>query len=50
MARVFALASLVVFGLMLTDLLKNPKGTSALLGGISTLSKNTGNQLEGYKA
>lgn len=50
MARVFAIGTLVVFGLMLADLVRNPKGTGALLGGINTLTKNTGNQLLGYKA
>jgi hypothetical protein len=50
MARVFAIGTLVVFGLMLADLVRNPKGTTALAGGLNTLTKNTGNQLLGYKA
>jgi hypothetical protein len=50
MARVFAIGTLVVFGLMLADLVRNPKGTSALLGGGGSIIKSTGNQLLGYKA
>lgn len=50
MARIFALGTLVVFGLMLADLVRNPQGTKQLTGGMTTLAKNTGNQLLGFKA
>jgi len=50
MAKVFALGTMVVFGLMLADLVRNPTGTKTLLGGGTSLVKNTGNQLLGYKA
>lgn len=50
MARVFALGTLVVMGLMLADLVRNPQGTKALTGGMTSLARNTGNQLLGYKA
>jgi hypothetical protein len=50
MARVFALASMVVMGLMLADLVSHPNGTKAITGGMTSLAKNTGNQLLGHTA
>lgn len=38
---------LVITGLIVGDLVLHPTGTSAAFGGITSLSKNTGNQLLG---
>ena len=48
MARVFALGSLVVLGLMLADVLTHPAGTGTLVKGAEGLSRQTGNQLLGH--
>lgn len=50
MAKVLALGTMIVGGLMLADLVRNPKGTGTLVGGLNTFSRQTGNQLLGYKA
>lgn len=40
----------VVIGLIIADLVTHPKGTNAIASGITTLEKNTGNQLLGSTA
>lgn len=43
----WSLAGLVVAGIMLADLVKNPTGTSAAFGGVTSLEQSAGNQLLG---
>lgn len=45
-----ALATTVVFGIMLADILIHPKGTGVVLGGMNKLARTAGNQMLGYKA
>lgn len=40
----------VVVGLIIADLVTHPKGTNAIASGITSLEKNTGNQLLGSPA
>lgn len=41
---------LVIVGLIVADLVLHPSGTSTAFSGITTLEKNTGNQLIGTAA
>lgn len=50
MARVFALGSLVVIGLMLANVLTHPQGAGVLVKGAEGLTRTTGNQLLGHAA
>jgi hypothetical protein len=50
MIKLFALATAVVGGLMLADVLTHPAGTKAAGAQIVSLEKNTGNQLIGKTA
>lgn len=43
----WSLAGLVVAGIIIADLLKNPTGTSAAFGGVTALESAAGNQLLG---
>ena len=40
----------VIVGLIVADLVTHPTGTKAIASGITTLEKNTGNQLLGSTA
>ena len=44
---IWSLAGLVVMGIIVADLLKNPAGTSAAFGGVTSLESSAGNQLLG---
>ena len=46
----WALTGAVVFGLIIADLTTHPTGTTAIANGVTTLEKNTGNQLLGSTA
>ena len=49
-ARLFALATLVVGGIIVADILIHPTGTATVLGGMNRLARTAGNQMLGYKA
>lgn len=40
----------VIVGLIIADLVTHPRGTNAIATGITSLERNTGNQLLGNKA
>jgi hypothetical protein len=46
----WAAVGAVVFGLIVADLTTHPTGTTAIANGVTTLEKNTGNQLIGTAA
>jgi hypothetical protein len=50
MARVFALGTLIVGGLMLANVLTHPAGSGVLIHGLEGFSRQTGNQLLGHAA
>jgi hypothetical protein len=43
----WALTGAIVLGLIVADLTTHPKGTQTIANGVTTLEKNTGNQLLG---
>lgn len=49
-ARLFALATLGVGGIIVADVLIHPKGTKTVLSGLASIQKVAGNQMLGYKA
>ncbi len=50
MAKFWSLTALVVGGLIVIGLVKNSSGTSQVLGGVTSLEGNVGNQLTGTTA
>lgn len=47
MAKFWSVTALVVGGLITIGLVKNSTGTAAVLGGVTSLEGNVGNQLTG---